>query len=65
MLTPGVFWRLGDGSSVKMVSASLFDTEVDIDPGGATVDVAEVHKEGDLRIVEDGNRHRVNKDGIT
>ena len=48
-----------------MVSASLFDTEVDIDPGGATVDVAEVHKEGDLRIVEDGNRHRVNKDRIT
>jgi hypothetical protein len=47
-----------------MVSASLIDTEVDIDPGGATVDVAEVHKEGDLRIVEDGNRHRVNKDGL-
>jgi hypothetical protein len=50
LLTPGVFLRVGEESSVKMVSPELTDTEVRVEQGDATVEVAEIHPENDLRI---------------
>src|SRR5579859_3595763 len=64
LLTPGVFLRLGDGSSATMISPSLIDTEVDIDRGEATVEVAELHKENQLRIVEDGIVTELERTGL-
>jgi FecR protein len=54
LLTPGVFLRLGDNSSVKMLSPNLTYTEVDLERGHAMVEVAEIQKENDLRVMEDG-----------
>ena len=38
LLTPGVFFGLGDNSSAMMISPSLTDTELRLDKGEATVD---------------------------
>jgi hypothetical protein len=64
LLMPGVFLRLGDRSSAKMISPSLLDTEVVLDQGEATVEVAELHKENNLRIVEDGKTTDLIKTGL-
>lgn len=50
LLTPGVFLRVGDHSSVELVSAGLTDTETRVVKGSATVEVDELHPENDLRI---------------
>src|ERR1700678_2117710 len=54
LLTPRVFLRIGNNSSVKMISPSLTDTEVEVDRGHAMVEVAEIHPENSIRIDEDG-----------
>src|SRR5579863_2321379 len=64
LLTPGVFLRLGDMSSAKMISPGLLDTEVVLDQGEAMVEVAEIHKENNLRIVEDGKTTDLTKTGL-
>lgn len=50
LLTPGVFLRLADNSSVRMVSHELANTEVAIEKGRAAVEVLDIHKENNIRI---------------
>jgi len=50
LLTPGVFLRLGENSSVQMISPDLTRTELLLESGRATVEVAELHPENDLLI---------------
>ena len=64
LLTPGVFLRLGDSSSARMISSGLLDTAVAIERGEATVEVDEIHKENNLRIVEDGKTTDLVKTGV-
>jgi hypothetical protein len=64
LLTPGVFVRLGDMSSAKMISAGLLSTEMEIDQGHATVEVADLHKENELRILLDGVPAQMMKTGL-
>src|SRR5579859_4676570 len=64
LLTPGVFLRLGDGSSAQMISPGLLDTEVVLDHGEATVEVAELHDENNLRLIEDGKTIELIKVGL-
>src|SRR4029077_12166664 len=64
LLTPGTFLRLGDNSSVTMISPSLTDTEVRLDRGRATVEVAELHPENNLIVVQDGDTERLLKTGL-
>ena len=64
LMTPGVFLRIGDESSVTMISPSLTDTEVSIDRGHAMVEVAEIHPENDIRISENGSTTRLLKTGL-
>ena len=52
LLTPGVFLRVADNSSVKMVSPDLADTEVMLEKGRASVEVLDIHKENNIRINE-------------
>ena len=54
LLTPGVFFRVGDNSSARMISPNLTDTEVELMHGNATVEVTDLHRENNLRVVEDG-----------
>jgi hypothetical protein len=54
LLTPGVFLRVGDQSAVEMISPSLTDTEVALDRGEVTVEVANLYPQNRL-IVDQGN----------
>jgi len=64
LLTPGVFLRVGDNSSVKMISSSLTDTQVEVDRGHAMVEVAEIHPENLLRVTADGETAELLKTGL-
>lgn len=64
LLTPGVFFRVGDESVVRMISPSLTDTEVELMQGSATVEVTDIHRENDLRIIEDGKSTELIKNGL-
>ena len=64
LLTPGVFLRVGDNSSIKMISPSLTDTEVGLGQGQAMIEVAEIHPENDIRIDAEGTTTRLLKTGL-
>lgn len=64
LLTPGVFLRVGDNSSVKMLATSLTNTEVALDRGHAMIEVAEIHPENDIRVVADGETTQLLKTGL-
>ena len=63
LLTPGVFLRVGSNSAVKMISPSLTNTEIGVEEGEASVEVAEIHKQNDIRIDADGVTTELVKNG--
>jgi FecR protein len=64
LLTPGVFFRVGDNSSATLVSPSLTNTEVSLAKGQAMVEVAEIYKDNLLRVQEDGATTQLLKTGL-
>jgi FecR protein len=64
LLTPGVFLRVGDDSSVKMISPSITNTEVGLEKGHAMIEVAEIHPENDIRVADDGTTTQLLKTGL-
>src|SRR5579863_2898448 len=64
LLTPGVYLRVDDNSSVSMVSPSLAPTEVEVTKGRAMVEVNYIRKENDIRIDEDGASTKLRKKGL-
>jgi len=64
LLTPGVFLRVGDNSTVTMISSNLTNTEADLVKGQATVEVAEIHQYNNLIIGEDGAHTQLLKNGL-
>ena len=64
LLTPGVFLRVGNDSSVRMISPSLTNTEVAVDKGHAMIEVAEIHPENDIVVRENGTTSRLLKTGL-
>jgi hypothetical protein len=64
LLTPGVFLRVGSNSSVKMIAASLVNTEVNVEKGHAMIEVAEIHRENDIRIAAGGATITLQKTGL-
>jgi hypothetical protein len=64
LLTPGVFLRVGDNSTVTLVSSNLTNTEADLVKGRATVEVAEIHPYNNVSIGEDGTHIQMLKDGL-
>lgn len=50
LLTPGIFLRVDNHSSVQMVSPGLADTVVQLQNGRALVEVAEIRKENNVRV---------------
>ncbi len=64
LLTPGVFLRIGCGSSVKMISPNLTNTEVDLEKGHAIVEVDEIHPENDIRIAAGSTMTTLLKTGL-
>jgi hypothetical protein len=64
LLTPGVFFREGDNSSVRMMSDSLTDTEMQVNRGHAMVEVDQIYPQNDLRVVEGNATARIMKPGL-
>ena len=64
LLTPGVFLRVGNNTSVRMISPSLTNTEVSVDRGHAMIEVAEIHPENDISVSENGTTTRLLKTGL-
>jgi FecR protein len=64
LLTPGVFLRLGANSSVRMVSPNLTNTELALNQGQAMVEVDQIYKENDIRIVQNGASAQILKPGL-
>ncbi len=64
LLTPGVFFRLGDDSAATLVSPSLTNTEMALAKGQAMVEVDDIHKDNLLRVQEDGAQTQLLKAGI-
>lgn len=53
LLTPGVFLRLGQDTSVTMVSPSLTNTKVKVNTGEATAEVDELYSQNNLMVAMD------------
>jgi FecR protein len=64
LLTSGVFLRVADNSSVKMVSPELANTEVELDKGRALIEVIDIHKENNIRVDQNGATVRLLKNGL-
>jgi hypothetical protein len=64
LLTPGVFFRLGENSEVRMVSPGLADTEVALVKGSAMLEAAGLYKENNLSIQVDGAKTKIEKNGL-
>jgi hypothetical protein len=54
LLTPGVFLRVDDNSTVRMISPSLTKTQVELVHGRAGIEVDQVLPENDLEIIDSG-----------
>jgi uncharacterized membrane protein YgcG len=64
LLTPGVYMRLDDNSSVKMISSDLTFTQLGLEDGRAMVEVDEIHPQNNLQIVEGGVPTQLLKTGL-
>jgi hypothetical protein len=64
LLTPGVFLRLGDNSSVRMDSAGLIDTRVAILSGRVMIEADNLQNGNNIRILDNGAVSRLEKNGI-
>jgi hypothetical protein len=64
LLTPGVFLRVGDNSSVKMISPDISNTQVELLNGEAGVEVDEIYPQNDLQIIDNGVTTRLEKRGF-
>jgi hypothetical protein len=64
LLTPGVFLRTNDDSSVKMISPSLVPTTVELTKGQAMVEVNYIQKENDIRVIEGDSSAKLLKKGL-
>jgi len=64
LLTPGIYLRLDDDSSVRMISPDLTSTQVALDKGRATVEVDEIHPQNNVQIIDNGVQTQLLKDGL-
>jgi len=64
LLTPGIFFRLDDRSSMRMISPGLADTVLQLQNGRAMVDVASILPENNVRINECGASTQLLKVGL-
>jgi len=64
LLTPGVYVRLADNSQATLVSPSLTNTQVSVDKGEAMVEVDQLYKQNDIRVVENGVPTQLVKNGL-
>jgi hypothetical protein len=64
LLTPGVFFRVGNNSEVRMVSPGLADTSVELVRGSGMLEVTELFKENNIAVMVNGATTRIEKRGL-
>lgn len=64
LLTPGVFLRLGENSSIRMLSTRLTDTRVEVLSGSAMVESTEIPKDNAVQLVHKNDSIRLVKQGL-
>jgi hypothetical protein len=64
LLTPGVFLRLGNDSTVQMVSPNLTHTEVKLERGHANVEVDQLYKQNVILIDLDKGQTQLLQNGL-
>ena len=64
LLTPGVFLRLGDNSTVQMVSTSLTRNEIRLDKGSANVEVDQIYKQNTILVDMKNGQTQLLKNGL-
>jgi hypothetical protein len=64
LLTPGVFLRIGENSSVKMLSNKLSDTRVEVLSGEAVVECDEILKDNAVTMVYKNTTVAIAKRGL-
>jgi hypothetical protein len=64
LLTPGVFLRVADNSSVKMISPDLANSEVELDKGRAMVEVLDISKGNNIRVDQNDASAKLLKKGL-
>jgi hypothetical protein len=64
LLSPGAFLRIGNNSSVRMVSPDLINTQVELQHGEAMLEVTAIYKENNLTVREDGALAKITKRGL-
>ena len=64
LLTPGIFLRVGDQSTVQMVSPGLADTVTNLTKGRAMVEVDQIRPENNVRVNVRGSSTQLLKPGL-
>ena len=64
LLTPGVFLRLDNNSTVKMISPNLTHTEVLLDRGRASVEADQIYPQNTILIDQKGGQTQLLKNGL-
>lgn len=64
LLTPGVFLRIGNNSSVDMISPDLANTILLLQTGRALIEVADIRPENNIRINVSGASAQLLKPGL-
>jgi hypothetical protein len=64
LLTPGVFVRLAENAEIRMVSARLTDTSVEVTKGEAIVEVAELTPDNNIQVLDHGAAAKLQKTGL-
>jgi hypothetical protein len=64
LLTPGVFLRVGESSSVRMITNRLIDTRLELLAGSAVLEAADFGKDNAVTIAYKDTATKVDKKGI-
>src|ERR1700733_4981453 len=64
LLTPGVFLRIGENSSIRMLSPRLTDTRVEVLSGSAIIESNEIPKDNGIELVYKKESMRLVKQGL-
>jgi len=64
LLSPGAVLRVGEESSIRMISSRLVDTRFEVVSGSAVVDISELQKENEVTVLVGGSTVQLKKSGL-
>lgn len=64
LLSPGAVLRVGENSSIRMISNRLTDTRFEVASGTAVVDISEIQKENEITVLVGDSTVQLKKSGL-